>query len=328
MINPSKTISKALNSYKIFIGLVFFLLSLPFTLDFSILDFPIFCLHLSCFALAFFGNYTPRIVSIRFGWLTRELVGTACWNFLTVFCFNLPTLPLSINEGKGLHPWVWSSTSLFFVCLAGADMANAGVSLNPASSLAKFVKNKEYQAIGKRSKWKPWRNLLRVFVVQVVGAALGVSAYLAGLQFAGISATNIQTPPQAQNFLPLVLVVELIATLVMVVSAYALDFYRFKIEDFALLDALVNTLLIFASGPWSGACMNPASMTGVALATRWFLGHTNLSFLRLFVLYWVGPCLGGLLAVPVFRNFQERKENPRKQHRRSNRLRMLKQKQY
>ena len=92
------------------------------------------------------------------------------------------------------------------------------------------------------------------------------------------------------------LLTEIILTFFLVFVIYATAVDKRGMQPAALFIGLTVTLDILIGGPITGAAMNPARHLGPAIVGG---GFQNLW------LYWVGPVIGGVLAVQCYQKFLE-----------------------
>lgn len=205
--------------------------------------------------------------------LTAEAIGTFALCFIGILAIS----PDAITGGEGTA----SLTSIAFAhgltiaVMVAALGALSGAHFNPAVT-AGFV------ATGRMT---PARGAQYVGA-QVAGAVLAslLIAFLFGREIVAAG-----TPAVAENVHPVGgAVVEAVTTflLVMVVFGTAVD-ERAPRSVFPLAIGLAVVMDILATGPITGAAMNPARALGPALVGGAWESHW---------VYWVGPLLGGVAA--------------------------------
>jgi MIP family channel proteins len=205
--------------------------------------------------------------------LTAEAIGTFALCFAGILAINVDAI--GGTEGTGSLATVALAHGLALVVMIAALGAISGAHFNPAVT-AGFV------ATGRMT---PVRG------AQYVGAQL-VGALLASLLIAwlfGLEAVGAGTPAKAQFVsAPGAAAVEVVTTffLVLVVFGTAVD-HRAPKSVFPVAIGLTVAMDIMATGPITGAAMNPARAFGPALVSGAWADHW---------VYWVGPLVGGVLA--------------------------------
>lgn len=205
--------------------------------------------------------------------LTAEAIGTFALCFIGILAIN--TDAITGAEGTASLATIAFAHGLAIAVMVAALGTHSGAHFNPAVT-AGFV------ATGRMT---PARG------AQYVGAQVGGAA-LASLLLAflfGREVVAAGTPVVAGNVHPLGgAAVEGVTTffLVLVVFGTAVD-ARAPRSVFPLAIGLTVALDIMATGPITGAAMNPARALGPALVGGEWTAHW---------VYWVGPLLGGVAA--------------------------------
>ena len=205
--------------------------------------------------------------------LTAEAIGTFALCFIGILSINLDAITGA--EGTASLVTVAFAHGLTIAVMVAALGALSGAHFNPAVT-AGFV------ATGRMA---PVRGAQYVGA-QVAGAALAslLLAFLFGREVVAAG-----TPAVANNVDPVGgAVVELVTTflLVLVVFGTAVD-DRAPKSLFPLAIGLTVVMDIMATGPITGAAMNPARALGPALVGGMWEAHW---------VYWVGPLLGSIAA--------------------------------
>ena len=205
--------------------------------------------------------------------LTAEAIGTFALCFIGILAIN--TDAITGGTGTASLTTVAFAHGLTIAVMIAALGALSGAHFNPAVT-AGFV------ATGRMT---PVRGAQYVGA-QVVGGALAslLLAFLFGREIVAAG-----TPAMAANVHPAGgAVVELVTTffLVLVIFGTAVD-DRAPKSVFPLAIGLTVALDIMATGPITGAAMNPARALGPALVGGMWEAHW---------VYWVGPLLGGITA--------------------------------
>ncbi len=162
----------------------------------------------------------------------------------------------------------------------------SGGHLNPAVTIGFWV-TKKISTLDALSYW----------VSQLAGATLAAYLLTVVMPESIWRAVGLGTPDLATDFTRFHgIVLEAITTflLVFVVFATAADPKGAfnKIAGFAI--GLTITMDILASGPFTGAAMNPARAFGPALVAHHWTNHG---------VYWVGPLIGGVVAGWLYNSF-------------------------
>lgn len=212
--------------------------------------------------------------------LTAEAIGTFALCFIGILAIN--TDAITGGQGTSSLATVAFAHGLTIAVMVAALGALSGGHFNPAVT-AGFV------ATGRMA---PARGV-QYAAAQVAGAAL--ASLLLALLF-GREVVAAGTPAVAENVHPVGgAVVEAVTTffLVLVVFGTAVD-ERAPRSVFPLAIGLTVALDIMATGPITGAAMNPARVLGPALAGGMWNAHW---------VYWVGPLLGGVAAAALQHRF-------------------------
>jgi MIP family channel proteins len=212
--------------------------------------------------------------------LTAEAIGTFALCFVGILAINVDAI--GGTEGTGSLITVALAHGLTIAVMIAALGALSGAHFNPAVT-AGFV------ATGRMA---PVRG------AQYVGAQIA-GALLASLLIAwlfGLEVVAAGTPAKAPIVTaPGAMVVEVVTTffLVLVIFGTAVD-HRAPRSVFPMAIGLTVALDIMATGPITGAAMNPARSFGPALVSGAWADHW---------VYWVGPVLGGILAALLQHHF-------------------------
>lgn len=205
--------------------------------------------------------------------LTAEGIGTFALCFIGILAIN--TDAITGAAGTASLTTIAFAHGLTIAVMIAALGAHSGAHFNPAVT-AGFV------ATGRMA---PVRG------VQYVGAQLAGAA-LASLLIAFLFGTEVVangTPAMAASVRPLGgAAVEAVTTffLVLVIFGTAVD-DRAPKSIFPMAIGLTVALDIMATGPITGAAMNPARVLGPALVGGQWESHW---------VYWVGPIMGGVAA--------------------------------
>lgn len=205
--------------------------------------------------------------------LTAEAIGTFALCFIGILAINVDTI--IGGEGAASLTSIALAHGLTIMVMVAALGAISGAHFNPAVT-AGFV------AVGRMT---PVRG------AQYVGAQIA-GAVLASLLLAwlfGLEVVAAGTPAVAPMVKPVgATVVEVVTTffLVLVIFGTAVD-HRAPKSVYPFAIGLTVALDIMATGPITGAAMNPARVFGPALVSGAWADHW---------VYWVGPIAGGVLA--------------------------------
>ena len=199
--------------------------------------------------------------------LTAEFIGTFTLIFagVSAICTNAGLAGIALAHGLALVVMV---TALGHI---------SGGHYNPAVTAGVF-------AGGKISA----KDAGAYIIAQLLGAVVGALAVKAVIQPAAYKAVNLGTPmlsPDISTGAGILLEAILTFFLVTVVFGSAVDGRAGKWGG--LFIGLTVTMDILATGPLTGASMNPARTFGPALVGGYWDGH---------IVYWVGPILGGVIA--------------------------------
>ena len=212
--------------------------------------------------------------------LTAEAIGTFALCFIGILAINVDLI--TGGEGAASLTTIALAHGLTIAVMIAALGALSGAHFNPAVT-AGFV------ATGRMT---PVRG------AQYAAAQLG-GAVLASLLVAFLFGREVVaggTPAVAETVRPLGgMLVEVVTTffLVLVIFGTAVD-ERAPKSVFPLAIGLTVALDIMATGPITGAAMNPARAFGPALVGGAWSSHW---------VYWVGPILGGILAAVLQHRF-------------------------
>lgn len=205
--------------------------------------------------------------------LTAEAIGTFALCFIGILAINVDAITGS--DGAASLTTIAFAHGLTIAVMIAALGAHSGAHFNPAVT-AGFV------ATGRMA---PVRGAQYV-AAQIAGALLA-SLLLAWLFGREVVAAG--TPAVSSSVLPAgAAVVEVVTTffLVLVIFGTAVD-DRAPRSVFPLAIGLTVALDIMATGPITGAAMNPARAFGPAVVGWAWDAHW---------VYWVGPLLGGIAA--------------------------------
>lgn len=205
--------------------------------------------------------------------LTAEAIGTFALCFVGVLAINVDAI--SGGEGAASLATIAFAHGLTIMVMVAALGAISGAHFNPAVT-AGFV------VVGRMT---PVRGA-QYMGAQIVGAVLAslLVAWLFGLDVVagGTPAVAPMVKPVGAS------VVEVMTTffLVLVIFGTAVD-HRAPKSVFPFAIGLTVALDIMATGPITGAAMNPARAFGPALVSGAWANHW---------VYWAGPIVGGVLA--------------------------------
>jgi aquaporin TIP len=205
--------------------------------------------------------------------LVAEAIGTFALCFVGILAINVDTI--SGTEGAASLATIALAHGLTIMVMVAALGAISGGHFNPAVT-AGFVATR---------RMEPVRG------AQYLGAQLGgalLASLLVGYLF-GLEVVGAGTPATAPNVTAAGgMVVEVVTTffLVLVIFGTAVD-HRAPRSVYPFAIGLTVALDIMATGPITGAAMNPARVFGPALVSGSWANHW---------VYWVGPLLGGILA--------------------------------
>jgi aquaporin TIP len=206
--------------------------------------------------------------------LIAEFIGTFALIFIGVLAISGVNI-IQAPNGLATLASIGLAHGLTIAVMVAALGAVSGGHFNPAVTSA-------FMATGRIN---PITGILYI-VAQIAGAS-AAAFIIAGLF--GTTAVGAATPALApQVSATSGIIVEMITTffLVLVIFGTAVDgrapksVYPFAIGFTVALD-------IMATGPLTGAAMNPARVFGPALASGMWSNH---------LVYWVGPIVGGVLA--------------------------------
>lgn len=205
--------------------------------------------------------------------LTAEAIGTFALCFIGILAINVDAITGA--EGTASLATIAFAHGLTIAVMIAALGAISGAHFNPAVT-AGFV------ATGRMTAARG----VQYAAAQVGGAAL--ASLLIAFLF-GRDVVAAGTPAVASNVHPLGgAMVEFVTTffLVLVIFGTAVD-HRAPKSVYPLAIGLTVALDIMATGPITGAAMNPARALGPALVGGEFSAHW---------VYWLGPILGGVAA--------------------------------
>ncbi len=202
-----------------------------------------------------------------------EVVGTFALTFIGA---------AAIANGKNDLLGVAFAHGLTLMIMVYALGAISGAHVNPAVTLG--------LAIGKQIDWQ---KAVSYWVAQFVGASIAGFVLLAIFNDPSAKTGFLGTPTLAPSINAAVgIIIEAILTFFLVLVVYMTAVDGRAPQGFqGIAIGLVLTMDILAGGPLTGAAMNPARYFGTALASF----HLNE-----FVVYFVGPAVGGILAWAVY----------------------------
>jgi MIP family channel proteins len=206
-----------------------------------------------------------------------EAIGTFALTFIGLLAISAGTIA-GAPEGTVSLVSVALAHGLTIAVMVAALGAISGAHFNPAVTFGFLVTGRMRPATG-AAYW----------AAQVAGAAL--AALLVAALF-GTKVVSAGTPDLAPGIgTGAGIAVEVVTTffLVLVVFGSAVD-ERAPKSVFPLAIGLTVALDILATGPITGAAMNPARVLGPALASNHWGNH---------LVYWAGPLLGGALGAAV-----------------------------
>lgn len=221
---------------------------------------------------------SPRAFPAPSPWPARwaEFVGT----FLLVFAGTGAVVANEVSQGAVTHPGIALTFGLVVMVLIYALGETSGAHFNPAVTVA--------FAAGGRFGWSK----VPAYVLAQCGGALTASGLLRWLFPAatGLGAT-VPSGPALQS-----LVFETVLTffLMLVILQVSVGAKEKGITAGLVIGATVGLEAMFA-GPICGASMNPARSLGPAVVG---------GRLEPLWIYWLGPLLGALLALPAHRMFR------------------------
>ncbi|WP_420126850.1 MIP/aquaporin family protein [Longimicrobium sp.] len=205
--------------------------------------------------------------------LTAEAIGTFALCFVGILAINVDAI--SGGEGAASLASIAFAHGLTIMVMVAALGAISGAHFNPAVTIG-FVATGRMTAV----------RGVQYAVAQLAGAVL--ASLLVAWLF-GLDVVRGGTPAVAPMVKPVgAMVVEVVTTffLVLVVFGTAVD-HRAPRSVFPFAIGLTVALDIMATGPITGAAMNPARALGPALVSGAWANHW---------VYWAGPLLGGVLA--------------------------------
>lgn len=217
--------------------------------------------------------------------LAAEFVGT----FAIVF-FGAGSVCVSALPGVNL--------GLFGIALAFGLIVAVMVSSTGHVSGAHFNPAVTFMCLATKRIGPPMA--LAYVAAQLAGAVVAAFALRQAFGEETWSKVNLGATGLAAGLSPTMgLAIEAILTffLVIVIFGTAIDARGHKLGGIAIGGVVCVDILV--GGPLTGASMNPARSFGPALAA----GHWQNHFI-----YWVGPCLGALLAAVVYERLLARKE--------------------
>jgi MIP family channel proteins len=206
-----------------------------------------------------------------------EAIGTFALIYIGVLAITAVSIVGAPNTAADLAS-IGLAHGLTIAVMVAALGAVSGGHFNPAVTFGFVVTGRMNPVMG-----------LMYWVAQLVGASV---AGLVLVALFGPNPVSTGTPDLARNIgFSTGVAVEAITTffLVLVVFGTAVD-ERGPKAVIPLAIGLTVALDIMATGPLTGAAMNPARAFGPALASGHWTNH---------LVYWIGPLLGGALAALV-----------------------------
>jgi aquaporin TIP len=205
--------------------------------------------------------------------LTAEAIGTFALCFIGILAINAGSI--AGNDGAVSLTTVAFAHGLTIAVMVAALGAISGAHFNPAVTFGFMVTGRMTLQRG-----------LLYWVAQIGGAVVAslIIALLFGADRVANGTPNLAVGVSAGEGI----VVEVVTTffLVLVIFGSAVD-RRAPVAVFPLAIGLTVALDIMATGPITGAAMNPARVLGPALASGFWENH---------LVYWIGPLAGGALA--------------------------------
>jgi MIP family channel proteins len=217
--------------------------------------------------------------------LLAEFIGTFALIFIGVLAITAVNI-VKAPDGLANLASIGLAHGLTIAVMAASLGAVSGGHFNPAVTVA-------FLSVGRMS---------------LVDGALYIVAQLAGASAAGFliaglfdaTAVAAGTPALApQVSIGAGIAIEAVTTFLLVNSIFgsAVD-DRAPKNIFPLIIGLTVTLDIMATGPLTGAAMNPARTFGPALASGMWANH---------IVYWVGPIIGAVVAALVHQHVIQKK---------------------
>lgn len=199
-----------------------------------------------------------------------ELIGT----FFLVFVIGMTAV-----SGLAAAPLAIGSVLMVMVYMGGHI---SGAHYNPAVTVGVYLRGAMERS-----------DVLPYMVAQLAGAVV------AGLLVAIVTGETFAPAPSPDASAAAFVLAELVMTfaLVLVILNVATSKATEGNSYYGLAIGFTVLVGAYAVGPVSGGAFNPAVGTGPILVHT-LMGDGSFGDLWL---YWVGPVLGGLLAVPVFR---------------------------
>jgi len=180
---------------------------------------------------------------------------------------------------------------LAIACLASATAGISGGHLNPAVTIGLLTAKKidVPNAIG----YIIAQVLAGFAAAALVGMCLpdGIMTAISGGSPAPNAGMNVTST--------MALVAEIVTTFFLVFVVYGTAVDKRAPKMGALFIGLTVVMGIMMAGPISGGALNPARFTGPGIMAG-VGGHMWI--------YWVGPCLGGVIAAQVWKQFLEEKD--------------------
>lgn len=220
--------------------------------------------------------------------LVAESIGTA---ILVLFGAGSVVAALTIGDGELTYAGLGFIALAFAIAIAVAIYGFGSVSgahINPAVTFALAV-----------TKRFPWVEVIPYVVAQLIGGAVGalliVAAFGTGAaDLGGVGGTSLGDGVSYGAGT----VAEALGTFILVFTIMALAVDSRAPKGWAgLMIGLAVACAILVIGPLTGGSLNPARTFGPYLAATLFGGEVAWAQ---FVLYWIGPLLGGAIAALVY----------------------------
>lgn len=212
--------------------------------------------------------------------VVAELVGTFFFFFIGFGSILVTFVPTPTTDQKWMQLLVAGIAHGLALALAVSALGHvSGGHFNPAVTVSMMVTRNISVMLG-----------LLYIVAQIVG---GVLSLLALWMVVPVYPPNLGTPapgPGVGYWQAIVFEAILTFFLVLVVFGTAVDSRGAKVGGFAI--GLTVFIGILVGGPFTGGQMNPAHAISAALVS----GPLNGDFL----IYWIGPILGGVVAALLY----------------------------
>jgi aquaporin Z len=225
-----------------------------------------------------------------------ELVGTALLVFLGLSIVialwgrdaPLASLPISPDARRLLNGFLFGSVGAAIAYSPIGKMS--GAHINPAMTFAFWLEGK-----------LQWRDTSGYVLAQLVGAAFGAVALLFWGSIGASDAWGASVPARSvPDWLPVA--GETVCTFLLVLLIFIFAAHKRTQPFTPLVNPPLFALLTWLEAPLSGASANPARSFGPELVGSLWQGWW---------IYWIGPCLGAVLAVAAMRLHLFRRHRPR-----------------